>query len=85
MARAMKNQSTMTGLQFIIAWAFIIVAFTALGIVWARWHHQVGGSGVTPVERADGSIAVNPTGYPEGMKGNAKVITPTDNNAASYR
>jgi hypothetical protein len=75
----------MNGFQFIIVWGVIIVAFVALGIVWARWHRQAGGTGVGPMERADGSIAVNPTGYPEGMKGHAKVITPTENNAADYK
>ena len=62
----------------------LIVVFVALLVliaVWSRWRHQMGG-GFGPTERSDGSMTVQPTGYPEEMKGNAKVITPTDNNAA---
>ena len=62
----------------------LIVVFVALLVliaVWSRWRHQMGG-GFGPTERSDGSMTVQPTGYPEEMKGNAKVIGPTDNNAA---
>jgi hypothetical protein len=62
----------------------LIVVFVALLVliaVWSRWRRQMGG-GFGPTERSDGSMTVQPTGYPEEMKGNAKVISPAENDAA---
>jgi hypothetical protein len=41
------------------------------------------GGGFGPTELSDGSMTIEPTGYPEEMHGHAKKITPTNNNAAS--
>lgn len=62
----------------------IIVVFFLLLVlmaVWSRWRRQMGG-GLGPTERSDGGMTVQATGYPEEMHGNAKIIGPTDNNAA---
>lgn len=59
----------------------LFIGFAVLMAVWGRWRRQMGG-GFGPTERADGSMTVGPTGYPEEMKGNGKVIAPTDNKAA---
>jgi hypothetical protein len=56
-------------------------AFVALLAVWSRWRRQMGG-GFGPTERSDGSMTTQATGYPEEMKGNAKVISQTENDAA---
>ena len=63
--------------------AIIVVFFgvVVLAAVWSRWRRQTGG-GVGPLWRADGGMTTTPTGYPEEMKGDGKVIGPTDNNAA---
>jgi hypothetical protein len=57
------------------------VAFVVLLAVWSRWRRQTGG-GFGPSEMSDGHMTTTPTGYPEEMKGDAKTITPADNNAA---
>lgn len=62
----------------------IIVVFALLLVliaVWSRMRRQVGG-GWGPTEFSDGHMTTTPTGYPEEMKGEGKVIGPTDNNAA---
>jgi hypothetical protein len=59
----------------------LFIGFAVLMAVWGRWRRQMGG-GFGPTERADGSMTVGPTGYPEEMKGSGKVITPNDNKAA---
>ena len=59
----------------------VFVAFVVLMAVWSRWRRQMGG-GFGPSEMSDGSMTTTPTGYPEEMKGDAKKITPADNNAA---
>ena len=69
----------MTG--FFIGILGVFVGFVVLIAVWSRWRRQMGG-GFGPSEMSDGHMTVNPTGYPEEMKGHAKTITPTDNNAA---
>ena len=69
----------MNGMMIGLILAFF--AFVALMAVWSRWRRQMGG-GFGPTERADGSMTTQPTGYPEEMKGNAKVIAPADNDAA---
>ncbi|HKR65413.1 MAG TPA: hypothetical protein VJZ00_16895 [Thermoanaerobaculia bacterium] len=66
----------------LIAGVVIFIGIVALAAVWQRWNRQVGGRSYGPFERADGSMTVSPTGYPEEMKGHAKVISPTDNAAA---
>jgi hypothetical protein len=68
----------MTGL--IVAFAVIFVGGLALIMVWHRWHHQVGGRTYASFKRTDGGMTLNPTGYPEEMKGHAKVIPPVDAN-----
>jgi hypothetical protein len=62
----------------LIAAFFLIVILLA---VWSRWRRQMGG-GWGPTELSDGSMTTTPKGYPEEMKGGAKTIGPTDNNAA---
>jgi hypothetical protein len=66
---------------FFIGIIVVFFAFVALLAVWSRWRRQMGG-GFGPSEMSDGHMTVTPTGYPEEMKGHAKVISPTDNNAA---
>ena len=68
----------MTGFFIGIIAAFFV--FVILVAVWSRWRRQMGG-GWGPTELSDGSMTTTPTGYPEEMKGDAKVIGPTDNNA----
>ena len=65
----------------LIALMVVFAGVVVLLVVWSRWQRQMGG-GFGPHERSDGSMTTQPTGYPEEMKGNAKVIGPTDNNAA---
>ena len=64
-----------------IALVVLFVAVVVLMAVIGRWRRQMGG-GLGPTEFSDGSMTTTPTGYPEEMKGHAKSITPTDNNAA---
>lgn len=66
----------MTG--FLIAILVVFFGFVALMAIWSRWRRQMGG-GFGPTERSDGSMTTTPTGYPEEMKGDAKVIGPSDN------
>jgi len=66
---------------FFIGIIVVFFAFVALLAVWSRWRRQMGG-GFGPSEMSDGHMTTAPTGYPEEMKGHAKVISPTDNNAA---
>lgn len=40
-----------------------------------EWHAR-------PLWRSDGGMTTTPTGYPEEMKGDGKVISPADNKAA---
>jgi len=68
--------------DFLTGFVLIFAAFVVLFIVWGRMRRQVGG-GFGPTELSDGSMTTTPTGYPEEMRGHAKKITPTDNNAAS--
>jgi hypothetical protein len=69
----------MTG--FLIAILVVFFGFVALMAIWSRWRRQMGG-GFGPTERSDGSMTTTPTGYPEEMKGDAKVIGPSDNAGA---
>lgn len=69
----------MTG--FFIGMLAVFFAFVVLVAVWSRWRRQTGG-GWGPTELSDGSMTTTPKGYPEEMKGNAKSIAPTDNDAA---
>ena len=64
-----------------IAIIVVFFAVVVLAAVWSRWRRQTGG-GIGPLWRADGGMTTTPTGYPEEMKGDGKVIGPTDNNAA---
>ncbi len=64
-----------------IALIAVFVAVVVLVAVWSRWRRQMGG-GVGPLWRSDGGMTTTPTGYPEEMKGDGKVISPTDNKAA---
>ncbi|MFL6248623.1 MAG: hypothetical protein ACJ74H_21550 [Thermoanaerobaculia bacterium] len=66
---------------FVIALIAVFFAVVVLVAVWSRWRRQMGG-GVGPLWRSDGGLTTTPTGYPEEMKGDGKVISPTDNNAA---
>jgi hypothetical protein len=66
---------------FFIGIIVVFFAVVALLAVWSRWRRQMGG-GFGPSEMSDGHMTTTPTGYPEEMKGHAKVIGPTDNNAA---
>jgi hypothetical protein len=78
-ARKVRRIRRMNGFIIgLIAAFFLIVILLA---VWSRWRRQMGG-GWGPTERSDGSMTTTPTGYPEEMKGDAKTIGPTDNNAA---
>ncbi len=61
----------------------LFFGFVALMAVIAVLRRRVGG-GFGPTERADGSMTISPTGYPEGHHGSGKTIAPTDNNAARY-
>ena len=61
----------------------LFAGFVVLAAVIAVLRRRVGG-GFGPTERADGSMTVAPTGYPEDQEGHAKTISPTDNNAARY-
>jgi hypothetical protein len=69
----------MTGMMLGLLGAFI--GIVVLLAVWSRWRRQMGG-GFGPSEMSDGHMTTAPTGYPEEMKGDAKTIGPTDNNAA---
>jgi hypothetical protein len=70
--------------SFLLAlFAIAVGLFLVIGI-WARWRRQTGG-GWGPTQFSDGSMTINPTGYPEEMKGHAHKIGPTDNNAADYK
>lgn len=69
----------MTG--FFFALLAVVILMVILLAVWSRWRRQMGG-GWGPTEMSDGSMTTTPTGYPEEMKGDAKVIGPTDNKAA---
>lgn len=64
-----------------IALVVLFVAVVVLMAVIGRARRQFGG-GLGPTEMSDGSMTTTPTGYPEEMKGRAKKIGPTDNNAA---
>jgi hypothetical protein len=66
---------------FFIGMLVAFLGFLAIIAIWARWRRQTGG-GWGPTEHSDGSMTLNPTGYPEEMHGRAKVISPVDNNAA---
>ncbi len=66
----------MTGM--LIALVAVFVAFAVLMAVWSRWRRQMGG-GWGPSEMSDGHMTTTPTGYPEEMKGEGKVIGPSDN------
>jgi hypothetical protein len=59
----------------------IFALFVVMLAVWSRWRRQAGG-GFGPTEFSDGSMTVEPTGYPEEMHGHGKKISPIDNNAA---
>jgi hypothetical protein len=68
---------------FFIGMIAVFAVFVILMAVWSRWRRQMGG-GFGPTEMSDGSMTTTPKGYPEEMHGGAKVIGPTDNNAAKY-
>ncbi|HEX2835247.1 MAG TPA: hypothetical protein VHW00_19695 [Thermoanaerobaculia bacterium] len=65
----------------LIALVAIFLGFAVLMAVWARWRRQMGG-GWGPSEMSDGHMTTTPTGYPEEMKGDGKVIGPSDNAGA---
>lgn len=69
--------------SFLISIFVVAVLFFLMIGIWFRWRRQTGG-GLGPTEFSDGSMSITPTGYPEEMKGHAKKISPTDNNAANY-
>lgn len=64
--------------SFFIGILIVFFGFVALMAVWSRWRRQMGG-GFGPTEFSDGSMTTTPKGYPEEMKGDAKVIGPSDN------
>lgn len=68
---------TFWGLFALFAGAIVLL------MVIARMRRPVGG-GFGPAERSDGGITATPTGYPEEASGHAKIISPTDNNAARF-
>jgi hypothetical protein len=70
----------MTGIMS--GFILIFAGFVVLLMVWGLMRRQMGG-GFGPTELSDGSMTIEPTGYPEEMHGHAKKITPTNNNAAS--
>jgi hypothetical protein len=70
---------------FIIAAVVIFAGILTLIGVWHRWYHQMGGRAYGPFKRSDGGMTVSATGYPEEMKGHAKVISPTDRKAATTK
>ncbi|HMC21239.1 MAG TPA: hypothetical protein VKL19_05300 [Thermoanaerobaculia bacterium] len=70
----------MTGL--LTGFVLIFLAFVVLLMVWSRMSRRFGGD-FGPTELSDGSMTIEPTGYPDGMHGHAKKISPTDNNAAN--
>lgn len=59
----------------------VLIGFVAIVAILLRLQRQTGG-GFGPTELSDGSMTVEPTGYPEEMKGNAKKISPVENSAA---
>jgi hypothetical protein len=69
--------------SLIIAAFVILAGGLAIIAIWHRWHRQMGGRTYGSFKRTDGGMTVNPTGYPEEMKGHAKVISPTDRKAAT--
>jgi hypothetical protein len=68
-----------------VFWGLLILffGFVVLMAVIAVLRRRVGG-GFGPTEMADGSMTTEPTGYPEGQRGDAKTISPAENKAAKY-